>query len=254
MSKSKSQIKPKKNPPTKKPRAVSKADVRLFKRLDSLTLRQARADAAFAILAKANPNPRCELYYKTPFQLLVSVVLSAQATDKSVNACMTKLHDAGLAPSDIIKWGEERFREKIKTIGLARTKAKNVVKLSQLLLEQHGGVVPSNRESLEALPGVGRKTANVILAEIFREPTLAVDTHVFRVSHRLGLQAEKTAEKAELELMKVIDKKFLPEAHHWLILHGRYICKAQSPGCTQCPLNKLCPAFALMVSKKKLKV
>ncbi len=190
----------------------------------------------------SNPNPKCELYYETPFQLLVSVVLSAQTTDKSVNACMVDLHKSGLNARKILKLGVKKFESKIKTIGLAPTKAKNILKLSQIIEEQYHGEIPSTRQELEALPGVGRKTANVILGEIFREPTLAVDTHVYRVGLRLGLHAEKTPEKAEATLMKVVAADHLPDAHHWFILHGRYTCKAQKPGCDNCILNDICPS------------
>jgi len=190
---------------------------------------------------KENPNPKCELYHETPFQLLVSVVLSAQTTDKSVNACMTSLHKSGLDAKKILKLGVKKFEHAIKTIGLAPTKAKNILKLSKIIDEQYGGEIPSTRQELESLPGVGRKTANVILGEIFREPTLAVDTHVFRVGMRLGLHNEKSPEKAEEILMKVVPSDSLPEAHHWFILHGRYTCKAQKPLCNECVLSDLCP-------------
>ncbi len=191
--------------------------------------------------AADNPDPRCELYYATPYQLLVSVVLSAQATDKSVNKAMQPVYDEGFTPEVAISWGEAGILRRIRSIGLAPTKAKNVAKLSRILLDDFAGEVPHDRTALESLPGVGRKTANVILAEIWREPTLAVDTHVFRVGARLGLHAEKTAEKAETALLKKIDTRYLPQAHHWLILHGRYVCKAQSPACGACIVSDLCP-------------
>jgi endonuclease-3 len=191
----------------------------------------------------ANPDPRCELYYKTPYQLLVSVVLSAQMTDKGVNKVMQPLYDAGdFTPETVVGWGDAALLAKIKSIGLAPTKARNVVKLSHMLLDLHGGEVPRDREALEAMPGVGRKTANVVLSELWREPHLAVDTHVFRVGARLGLHAEATAAKAEQALLEVIDAKYLPAAHHWLILHGRYTCKALNPQCDDCIVSDLCPS------------
>ena len=191
------------------------------------------------------PAPRCELHYHTPYQLLVAVVLSAQATDKSVNKCLTPLFDAGFAIDTALALGEAGFLAKIRAIGLAPTKAKNVIKLSQLLVDRHGGEVPHNRAALEDLPGVGRKTANVILGEIWRDPTLAVDTHVFRVSARLGLHTEKTPEKCEKKLLSLIDPKYLPTAHHWFILHGRYLCTARNPACDRCFLADLCPKIGV---------
>jgi endonuclease-3 len=199
-------------------------------------------DEALRRLDRAYPDPRCELFYLTPYQLLVSVVLSAQTTDKMVNRCMEPVYRAGFTPELALKWGEGKLLEKIRSIGLAPTKAKNVIKLSQRLIDQHGGQVPNHREALEDLPGVGRKTANVILGELFGEPTLAVDTHVFRVTARLGFHQEKTPEKAEQALLKILPKNVLPKAHHWFILHGRYVCKAQSPQCVSCPLNDICPS------------
>lgn len=170
-------------------------------------------------------------------------MLSAQATDKSVNEAMTNLHKSGLTPADILAMGEEQFLAKIKRIGLAPTKAKNILKLTKILVSDFGGEIPRTRESLESLPGVGRKTANVILGEIFREPTLAVDTHVFRVTSRLEFHKESSPEKAELRLLKLIPKHWLPDAHHWFILLGRYVCTARSPKCDLCVLNQknLCP-------------
>ena len=213
-------------------------------RVLSLTSRRSLAEKQLARLAEANPDPHCELYYRTPFQLLVSVVLSAQTTDKSVNKCMQPLYDAGFTPETALAMGADGLLDKIRTIGLAPTKAKNVFKLSGIVLEKFGGKIPRTRADLESLPGVGRKTANVILGEIYREPVLAVDTHVFRVSARLGLQREATPEKAELELLKVIPPHLLPDAHHWFILHGRYTCKAQTPACDSCILRDLCPSIA----------
>lgn len=199
-----------------------------------------RVDEILRKLQKQNPHPRCELFYKTPFQLLVSVVLSAQATDKSVNAAMTHLWEQDIGPQDVLNMGEQTFLSHIRKIGLAKTKARNVLKLTTTIIEKFGGEIPRTREDLESLPGVGRKTANVILGEIFREPTIAVDTHVYRVSARLGLQDEKTPEKAEQKLLRLIDPKWLPDAHHWFILLGRYTCVARSPKCEPCVLNKIC--------------
>jgi endonuclease-3 len=200
-------------------------------------------NSAFARFRKIMPEPKCELYYQTPYQLLVSVVLSAQATDKIVNACMRPVYQGGFTPENAIAMGEAGILSKIRPIGLAPTKAKNVYKLSQILLETHQGQVPSERSELEALPGVGRKTANVILGEIFRQPTLAVDTHVFRVGFRLGLHQERSPEKAEASLLKLIDSSYLPDAHHWFILHGRYTCKAMKPNCQECCVRDLCPSL-----------
>jgi endonuclease-3 len=207
----------------------------------------ARADEILVRLKKLNPNPHCELYHETPYQLLLSVVLSAQATDKSVNAAVTDLYKNGLTVDDVIALGEKGFLEKIRRIGLAPTKAKNSVKLSQIIKDKFNGEIPTTREDLESLPGVGRKTASVILGEIFREPTLAVDTHVFRVTRRLGLHKSPTPEKAEQKLLSVINPKWLPMAHHWFILHGRYTCIARGPKCDLCTLNDLC------TSKDKVK-
>ena len=190
-----------------------------------------------------NPNPQCELYYETPYQLLVSVVLSAQATDKIVNRTMKPSYQKGWGPQNVLKMGEEGFRKLIQSIGLTNTKARNVLRLTKKICEDYQGRVPNTREDLESLPGVGRKTANVILGELFRQPTLAVDTHVFRVSYRLGLQNEKTPEKAEHEILNYVDKALLPRAHHWFILHGRYTCKAKKPSCTLCILSDICPSY-----------
>ena len=196
---------------------------------------------------KENPTPHCELYYETPYQLLVSVVLSAQTTDKSVNKCMEPLYKAGFNPEHVLQWKEEGFYQHIKSIGLARTKAKHVYKLTQILTskEKSKYFVPDNREELEALPGVGRKTASVVLGELYKQPTLAIDTHVFRVSKRLALQNEKTPQAAEKVLLKIIPSHYLPRAHHWFVLHGRYVCKAIRPLCEQCVLNDLCPSVDL---------
>lgn len=190
------------------------------------------------------PEARCELVYHTPYQLLVSVVLSAQTTDKMVNRCMAPLYAGDFTPATVLAHGEASLLSKIKSIGLAPTKARNIIKLSEILIQQHHGEVPRARDDLEALPGVGRKTANVVLAEIYGEPTLAVDTHVFRVGARLGWHDQATPAKAEAALLKVIDPSFLPAAHHWLILHGRYLCTARRPACERCPVADLCPSAA----------
>ncbi len=206
---------------------------------------QKRRDAAVALLEKLrqqNPNPHCELIYHSDFQLLVSVVLSAQATDKQVNKVMEPLYKEGFTPERVVNWGEKALLERIKSIGLAPTKAKNIAKLSQILLDRHQGHVPKTREALEELPGVGRKTANVILGELHQLPTLAVDTHVFRVTARLGLQQEATAEKAEKVLLDIVPASYLPAAHHWFILLGRYTCKARRPECERCVLRDDCPS------------
>lgn len=197
------------------------------------------------------PDARCELYYETPYQLLVSVVLSAKNTDKMVNRVMEPIYKAGFTPGIAVEWGAEGILQRIKSIGLAPTKAKNVFALSRLLLDRFQGEVPAQREELESLPGVGRKTANVILGELFKEPTLAVDTHVYRVTQRLGLQDESTAEKAEKALLKIIDPAHLPLGHHWLLLHGRYVCKALRPLCEECALADLCPSARLSVKSPK---
>ncbi len=192
----------------------------------------------FERLRAANPNPATELLYDTPFELLVAVVLSAQATDKSVNLATRKLFPA--TPEKIVKLGAGSLEEAIKSIGLYRTKAKNVFSLSQILLEKHCGAVPQNREALEALPGVGRKTANVILNTAFEQPTVAVDTHIFRVANRTGIAPGKDVVEVEEKLLKFIPPEFLRNAHHWLILHGRYVCVARKPGCPQCLIRDLC--------------
>jgi endonuclease III len=192
----------------------------------------------FARLAKANPNPTTELQYRTPFELLVAVVLSAQATDKSVNLATRKLFP--ITPQKIVELGVADLEKSIQTIGLFRTKAKNVVALSAMLLKEHSGEVPRDREALERLPGVGRKTANVVLNTAFGEPTVAVDTHIFRVANRTGLAAGKDPLEVEQKLVKFTPPEYLKNAHHWLILHGRYVCLARKPGCPQCLIRDLC--------------
>jgi endonuclease-3 len=192
----------------------------------------------FERLAKANPNPTTELEYGTPFELLVAVVLSAQATDKSVNLATRRLFPS--TPQKIADLGVQGLEQHIKSIGLYRTKAKNVVALSEILLKEHGGEVPRSREALERLPGVGRKTANVVLNTAFGEPTVAVDTHIFRVANRTGLAPGKDVVTVENRLLKFTPPEYLKNAHHWLILHGRYVCLARKPGCPQCLIRDLC--------------
>jgi endonuclease-3 len=200
----------------------------------------AKRRAIYETLRKLNPHPTTELEFSTPFELLVSVVLSAQATDKSVNAATRVLYKVANTPAAIVRLGEEKLAEYIRTIGLYRTKARNVVRLSRLLLERHGGEVPREREALEALPGVGRKTANVILNTAFGQPTIAVDTHIFRVSNRINLAPGDTVDEVEARLEKFTPDEFKKDAHHWLILHGRYVCKARTPECWRCPIAAWC--------------
>lgn len=195
---------------------------------------------AFRRLRDANPQPTTELEYASPFQLLVAVVLSAQATDKGVNIATRKLFAAAPTPEAMVSLGEAGIVEYIKTIGLFRNKAKNTLALSHQLLERHGGQVPNNREALEALPGVGRKTANVVLNTIFREPTMAVDTHIFRLANRTGLAPGKDVLEVEKRLLRRIPKEYMRDAHHWLILHGRYVCVARKPRCGECIIRDLC--------------
>jgi endonuclease-3 len=194
----------------------------------------------FRRLAEANPSPTTELESSNSYQLLVAVVLSAQATDASVNIATRPLFERIKTPRQMVDFGEDRLRDAIKTIGLFNTKAKNVIALSQALIDQHGGEVPRTREELQALPGVGRKTANVVLNTAFGEETFAVDTHVFRVCNRTGLAPGKNVEEVEAELEKLVPQPFRRDAHHWLILHGRYTCKARLPECWRCPVIDLC--------------
>lgn len=194
----------------------------------------------FRRLAEANPEPSTELEYATPFQLLVAVVLSAQATDKSVNLATYGLFAAAPTPEAMLTLGEEGVAAHIRTIGLYRNKARNTVALSRLLLERHGGEVPRSRPALEALPGVGRKTANVVLNTVFGEPVMAVDTHIFRVANRTGLAPGKDVLAVENALMRRVPKEYLKNAHHWLILHGRYVCVARKPKCGECRVRDLC--------------
>ena len=196
--------------------------------------------ALFEHLAAANPHPTTELEYATPFQLLVAVILSAQATDKGVNLATRELFKAAGTPQKMARLGEAGLTPYISRIGLYKTKAKNVAATSAILLAQHGGKVPHDRVALEALPGVGRKTANVVLNTIFGEPTIAVDTHVFRLANRSRLAPGKDVREVEEKLLKAIPDAFLANAHHWLILHGRYVCKAAKPDCPHCLINDLC--------------
>jgi endonuclease-3 len=194
----------------------------------------------FARLAELNPKPTTELEYSTPFELLVAVTLSAQATDVGVNKATRKLFPVANTPEAILALGEDGLKKFISTIGLFNAKAANVVAACRILVEKHGGEVPRDRESLEALPGVGRKTANVVLNTAFGEPTIAVDTHIFRVANRTGLAPGKTVRAVEDKLMKAVPAEFRLDAHHWLILHGRYVCKARKPDCPQCVIRDLC--------------
>ena len=188
----------------------------------------------------ANPNPTTELAYSTPFELLVAVVLSAQATDKSVNAATANLFPVANTPQELVALGVKGLEPYIRSIGLYPTKAKNVIELSRLLIANHGGEVPASREALESLPGVGRKTANVVLNTAFGQPTVAVDTHIFRVSNRTGIAPGKDPREVEDKLIKFVPAEFLRNAHHWLILHGRYVCLARKPGCPECRIRDLC--------------
>jgi endonuclease-3 len=194
----------------------------------------------FLRLQAANPHPGTELEYSTPFELLVAVMLSAQATDVSVNHATRQLFPVANAPQALLALGEEKLREYIQRIGLYKTKARHVMQTCRLLVERHGGAVPETREELEALPGVGRKTANVILNTAFGRPVIAVDTHVFRVANRTGIAPGKDVLEVESKLLKVVPDEFKHDAHHWLILHGRYVCQARKPKCPVCIINDLC--------------
>jgi len=196
--------------------------------------------ALFERLRALNPHPATELEYATPFELLVAVILSAQATDKSVNQATRRLFPVANTPRAILGLGVEGLAEYVRSIGLYQGKARNIIATCRILLEQHDGTVPADRASLEALPGVGRKTANVILNTAFGQPTMAVDTHIFRVANRTGLAPGKTVRAVEDALLKRVPQEFLQDAHHWLILHGRYVCKARAPDCPACPIADLC--------------
>ena len=189
---------------------------------------------------EANPHPTTELHFNTPFELLIAVILSAQSTDKGVNKATDKLFKVANTPEAIYALGEEGLKEYIKTIGLYNTKAKNIIKTCKMLIDLHDSKVPEDRKALEALPGVGRKTANVVLNTAFGHPTMAVDTHIFRVANRTGIAKGKTVLEVEKKLLKVIPKEFMVDAHHWMILHGRYICVARKPKCAACLISDLC--------------
>ena len=194
----------------------------------------------FQRLQSIVPKPETELEHQSPFELLTAVILSAQATDVGVNKATKKLFPIANTPQGILDLGEDELKRYIRTIGLYNTKAANIIKTARILLEKHGGEVPSDRKSLEALPGVGRKTANVVLNTAFGEPTIAVDTHIFRVANRTGMAKGKTPLQVELKLLKAVPKEYLHDAHHWLILHGRYTCKARKPNCPECIVRDLC--------------
>jgi len=200
----------------------------------------AKRRAIFQRLQAANPHPATELEYRTPFELLVAVILSAQATDKSVNLATRELFRVANTPQKILDLGEDGLREYVQRIGLYQTKSKHIIQMCRILLEKHQGQVPQTREALEALPGVGRKTANVILNTAFGQPTIAVDTHIFRVSNRTGLAPGKDVLEVEQKLLKFVPDEFKLNAHHWLILHGRYVCTARKPKCRDCIINDLC--------------
>jgi endonuclease-3 len=208
---------------------------------------KARIDELFTRFEKLSAHPRTELDYANPYTLLTAVALSAQATDKSVNKATESLFKLADTPAKMLALGEERLTQHIKTIGLYRTKARNVMATARILVDRYGGEVPLNREALEALPGVGRKTASVVLNELDVEPAIAVDTHVFRVAHRLKLSSAPTPEGVEAELMAKVPERWRTRAHHWLILHGRYICVARKPKCEICPVADLCPSRALFM-------
>jgi endonuclease-3 len=203
-------------------------------------MNKAKRTEIFSRLRAANPEPTTELVYRTPFELLIAVILSAQATDKSVNLATGKLFAVANTPTAIFGLGEKRLLPYIQSIGLFRNKAKNIIKTCDLLMERHRGQVPETREQLEQLPGVGRKTANVVLNTAFGEPTIAVDTHIFRVANRTGIAPGKDVVEVENRLIRLVPDEFKKDAHHWLILHGRYCCKARKPECPACPINDLC--------------
>ena len=205
-----------------------------------MSMTRRRAGAIYRRLATAMPTPRTELVYKSHYQLLVAVILSAQATDKSVNAATPGLFRQAPEPAAMLRLGEAKLRYAIRTIGLANGKARNIIATSAILLERHGGAVPREREALEALPGVGRKTANVVMNVAFGEPTIAVDTHVFRLGNRTGLAPGKNVREVEEGLLAITPERYLADAHHYLILHGRHVCTARKPLCPTCPIATLC--------------
>jgi endonuclease-3 len=208
---------------------------------------QARIAELFARFEADESDPRTELNYASPYELVTAVALSAQATDVSVNKATAKLFAVADTPQKMLDLGEEGLKRYISSIGLYNMKARNVIAAAHILIDQHGGEVPRDRDALQALPGVGRKTASVVLNELRIEPAIAVDTHVFRVSHRLGLSTGKTPDAVEAELMAIVPEPYLTRAHHWLILHGRYICVARRPRCEECPVADLCPSKHLFV-------
>jgi len=228
-------------PPAKKAAARKPASKRLS------PAEKARVQEIFDRFAAREDHPKTELNYKNPFTLVVAVALSAQATDKGVNKATEALFRDADTPAKMAALGTEGLERYIRTIGLYRNKAKNVIALSRILLDQHGGQVPLNREALQALPGVGRKTASVVLNELDIEPAIAVDTHVFRVAHRLKLASGSTPDKVEQQLMAVVPGPYLTRAHHWLILHGRYVCVARKPKCIECVVADLCPSRSLFM-------
>ena len=217
---------------TTKPRKKTKRAPRGLNKEQALDL--------YARLAEDRPNPKTELNYSNPYTLVVAVALSAQATDVGVNKATEKLFQEADTPEKMLALGEDHVRDRIKTIGLFRNKAKNVIALSKMLIDDFGGEVPANRDDLVKLPGVGRKTANVVLNEVFGQPTIAVDTHIFRVSNRTRLAPGKTPDDVEARLEKITPDQFKLGAHHWLILHGRYLCKARKPECWRCPIEDIC--------------
>ncbi|EDZ66840.1 endonuclease III [Nitrosococcus oceani AFC27] len=212
--------------------------------------KNAEIQEIFSRFQAANPKPTTELKHQTPFELLIAVILSAQATDKGVNKATAQLFPVANTPQAILDLGEEGLKHYIKTIGLFNSKAKNILQTCRLLLEQHGGQVPSDRVALEALAGVGRKTANVMLNTAFGQPTIAVDTHIFRVANRIGLASGKTPRQVEDTLTRVVPDEFLHDAHHWLILHGRYVCTARNPRCQECLINDLCDYYSKIAKEK----
>lgn len=210
-----------------------------------------KRQAIFETFAALEPSPRTELVYSSVFELLVAVILSAQATDISVNKATAVLFNVANTPKGLIRLGVDSLKSYIKTIGLYNTKAENIIRMCGILLDQHGGAVPDDRESLEKLPGVGRKTANVILNTAFGKPTIAVDTHIFRVANRTGLAPGKNPLEVEKKLLNLVPTEFRQNAHHWLILHGRYVCTARSPACVKCPVYDYCEWSQKKQSKKQ---
>lgn len=217
-------------------------------------MNQAQRQEFFALLKAHNPEPTTELNYSSTFELLIAVILSAQATDVGVNKATNKLYPIANTPPAILELGEDSLKQYIKTIGLFNSKAANVIKTCRQLLELHGGEVPEDRAALEALPGVGRKTANVILNTVFKHPVIAVDTHLFRLANRTGLAKGKTVRAVEDRLMKVVPDEFKQDAHHWLILHGRYVCIARKPKCENCVVAHLCDDFRRQTKKSSNRV